>query len=295
MTGKVEHRFIGLGLVAVRIGNHGLGVVGHDECGATAIKAQCLCRGTQPICHSFTWGGKGECVARGTQRRDEDVGSAGVRQGDRGAGVVDEEFFSGAVDLAHGALEGLGETAVVLTELGVAVDGAIWVALAVLLPQQHQGHALALELLAYLRVVGGHEAAGALGRTTHQAVVQCRLVHGLNLRPMQTSGAGKLDVFGDHPFGDAKRGGDVLVGVLEFEFEAQDVFDVTHSDPSGIGHVISSKNWQGYPHRLGQICAAPARRLVDPLGCRDPVFQRRDTPTGRPRKSVTIYRNVRSR
>ena len=54
------------------------------------------------------------------------MGSAGVGKGDLGASVVDEESCSGAVDLAHGALEGLGETAVALTELRVAVDGAIW-------------------------------------------------------------------------------------------------------------------------------------------------------------------------
>ena len=59
---------------------------------------------------------------------------------------------------------------------------------------------------------------------------------------MQTSGAGQLDVFGDHAFGDAKRGGDVLVRVVGLKFETQDVFDSVHSDPSDIGHVGSSKN-----------------------------------------------------
>ena len=57
----------------------------------------------------------------------------------------------------------------------------------------------------------------------------------------QADGAGELDLFGNHTFGDAKRSGDVLVRVVEFEFETQDVFDLTHSDPSGIGHVGSSK------------------------------------------------------
>jgi hypothetical protein len=33
----------------------------------------------------------------------------------------------------------------------------------------------------------------------------------------------------------------VLVRVVLLEFETQDVFDVTHSDPSGIGHVGSSE------------------------------------------------------
>jgi hypothetical protein len=63
----------------------------------------------------------------------------------------------------------------------------------------------------------------------------------LDLGPLQARRAGKFDVFGDHAFGDAKRGCDVLVRVVLLEFETQDVFDVTHSDPSGIGHVGSSE------------------------------------------------------
>lgn len=34
----------------------------------------------------------------------------------------------------------------------------------------------------------------------------------------------------------------VMVGVVEFEVETQDVFDLTHSDPSGVGQVGSSKS-----------------------------------------------------
>ena len=139
------------------------------------------------------------------------MGSETVCQRHRGAGVIDEQFLASAVDLAHGAFEGFGEAAVVLAELGVAVYRAIRVAFSVLLPQQHQGHAFALELLTYLCVVGFHKGTAALGGATHQAGVQCRLVHGLDLRPLQTSGAGEFDVFGDHAFGDAQRGGDVLV------------------------------------------------------------------------------------
>jgi hypothetical protein len=44
---------------------------------------------------------------------------------------------------------------------------------------------------------------------------------------------------------------------VEFEFETQDVFDLTHSDPSGIGHVGSSKrrrlarmDWDKYAQLL---------------------------------------------
>ena len=63
MAGKVQHRVVGTGLVAVGVGNQGLGVVGHDEFDNTAIKAQGLCGGAQPIGGGFTWCGVGEGVA----------------------------------------------------------------------------------------------------------------------------------------------------------------------------------------------------------------------------------------
>lgn len=43
----------------------------------------------------------------------------------------------------------------------------------------------------------------------------------------------------------------MLVRVVEFEFETQDVFDLTHSDPSGIGHVGSSEKNQRRLARMG--------------------------------------------
>jgi hypothetical protein len=73
-------------------------------------------------------------------------------------------------------------------------------------------------------------------------VIQFSLTQRLNLRPVQAPVAGKFDVLGNHPLGDAKRGCDVLVGVVEFKFETQDVFDLTHSDPSDVGQVGSSKS-----------------------------------------------------
>lgn len=65
-------------------------------------------------------------------------------------------------------------------------------------------------LLVQLGAVGDNEVTCALG-CTGQAVVQRRLVHGLDLWPMQVGDAGQFDVFGYYPFGDAKAGGDVLV------------------------------------------------------------------------------------
>jgi len=51
------------------------------------------------------------------------MGATAVKQFYRGPGVVDKQFLTGAVDLAHGALDGFGVAAVVLAELRVAVGG----------------------------------------------------------------------------------------------------------------------------------------------------------------------------
>jgi len=145
------------------------------------------------------------------------------------------------VDLAHGTLEGFGVSAVVLTELRIAVDVRIGVALAVFLPQQHQRHALAAQLLMHLGEVRGDKTAGTHNHT-QQAVMQFGFAHGLDLGPVQALVTGKFDVLGDNAFGEAQRGSNVPLGMVKFEFETQHVFDLTHSDPSDIRQVVSSEN-----------------------------------------------------
>ena len=60
---KVVHRLVGPGLVAIRIGYQGFGVVGHDELGHTAKEAQGLGGGTQPVGHGLARCGASEGVA----------------------------------------------------------------------------------------------------------------------------------------------------------------------------------------------------------------------------------------
>ena len=203
MACKILHRVVGPGFIPVGVGDQGARVVGHDELGHAAIETQCPGAGTQPVEHGLAWGGAGKCVARCAQRGHEDVGAAAVGQAHRGAGEVDKQFLAGAVDLAHGTLEGLGVTAVVLAELRVAVDRLARVLVAMLLPQQHQRHAFAAQFLVHAPVVGRHETAGALGRSD-QPVLQGALIQSLNLQPVQAGGRGQADVLGDNAFGDAQ-------------------------------------------------------------------------------------------
>jgi hypothetical protein len=87
------------------------------------------------------------------QRRHEDVHPRAVRQDHRGAGAVDEQLLAGAVNLAHRAIQALGERLIVLAELRVAVGLSAGVLGLVFLPQRHQRHTLTPQLLVGTAVV----------------------------------------------------------------------------------------------------------------------------------------------
>ena len=63
MARKVLHRLIGPRLIPVGIGNHGLGVVGHDKLGDATKERHCPGRGTQPVGHGFSGRGIRKGVA----------------------------------------------------------------------------------------------------------------------------------------------------------------------------------------------------------------------------------------
>src|SRR6202043_3697468 len=65
--------------------------------------------------------------------------------------VVDEQLLAGAMHLAHRHVDPLAPLPVQLTEAAVAIAQRL--ALPVLLPEQLQRHALALELLVHLRPI----------------------------------------------------------------------------------------------------------------------------------------------
>lgn len=262
VPGKVQHGLVGAGFVAVGVGNQGPGVVGHDELGHATEEAQGQGRGTQPFGHGLARCGAGIGVARGSQGGDEDMGATAVNQLQRGPGVVDEQLLPGAVDLAHGALEALGIAPVVLAELGVAMGGLAGVLGAVLLPQQHQRHALAAQLLVDAAVVGLHKAAGSLG-CAQQAVMQGGVIKGLDLWPIQAGGTGQGEVLGDDAFGNIQGSAGLLVGEPGFKFETQNVPYLAHIDPSGIGHAHSSKAAEASPFGLGKY--AQHHTLQNPI------------------------------
>jgi len=110
-----------------------------------------------PFVQALVRRGTGEDVARRGHCRDEDLDACAVAQGHRRAGEVDEQLLPGTPMLAHRSLERASERLVVLAEMGVSRGAALRVRGHVLLPQQHQRHALAIELAVEAAPVGNHD------------------------------------------------------------------------------------------------------------------------------------------
>ena len=162
---------VGLGIVAVGPLDQRAGLVRHDEPGCAADEFERQHLGADPVLGGLARGGAGEGVVRCAERGHEDLGLgdlAGDRvdDGHRAAGVVDEQLLAGDMDLAHRALLALGELAVLDAKTGVLVGQRV--VARVLLPQQHQCDAGALELLVDQSEIGGELVAGPRHRRAIQ-------------------------------------------------------------------------------------------------------------------------------
>ena len=97
-------------------------------------------------------------------------------------------------------------------------------------PQLLQGHALALELLVDLEVVGLDEPVRLrLGR--EQQRLQRRFIRVLGKRPAQPLGLGQAEVLADHALGQLAGPGDLLVAEIGLVLEAQYFDDFLHWNP----------------------------------------------------------------
>ena len=124
------------------------------------------------------------------------MGTAAIGEADGRAGIVDEQFLAGAMNLAHGPLELPGELPVILAELRVAVGVPVRVVGAVLFPQQHQRHALAPQFLMQPAVIRLHMIARAFA-ADQQAPLQHGFVSVVHCRPIQTCGSCQPNILGD--------------------------------------------------------------------------------------------------
>ncbi len=77
---EAQHSLVGAGLMAVGVGNQGLGVVGHDELGYATEEAQGLGGGAEPIGTGLARCGAGIGVALSAQGRYKDVGATAANE-----------------------------------------------------------------------------------------------------------------------------------------------------------------------------------------------------------------------
>ena len=204
MAGKVLNAVGCPGFVAIGTGNDRPGIVGHDQGGDTTHVVQCSHHAIDPV--SSLLAGRGLCVGvmGGAQRRDEQVCPAAVPQCQRRSGKVHEQLLAGDMDLAHRALERPDVLPVAFAELTVLQRTLAHVFGLVLLPQQHQGHALAAEFPVHQGKVRQH-AGAAFVLSGKQAGMQLCVAHRFDERPvLQSLRTGQGHVLGYDALGNAK-------------------------------------------------------------------------------------------
>lgn len=179
LIGAVQLRLPVAGLV-----DAGFPLVGHDDLRGALEVLEHARVGADPVRQAACPGGLGIGVVTGAQHGDEDVGGArlaggGVDDGDLVAGVIDEDFFAGAVVLAQDHVEVPRPGAVLLAEPAVA--WAVGVLLDELLPEQLQGDVLVgLQFLVDFREVRlGFGRLRAAGRRREQTLRELRFVERL--------------------------------------------------------------------------------------------------------------------
>ena len=224
MAGQILHRLVGTWLVPVWRSDHAASVVRHDQLWHTPVKVQRAHHALDPIVQALRWRGAGEDATGGGHGRDKDLGTRAIAQGHRGSGEIDEQLLAGTPVLAHGALEGLGEVLVVAAELGVAPGASMGMGLHILLPQQHERDALAIELAVDASPVGGDVGLSGVG-LGQQGRGQSLLAPVLDCLPVKASGMGQANILGHSPFGDVEGGSDLLVREVGLPLQADNVFD----------------------------------------------------------------------
>jgi hypothetical protein len=191
---------------------------------ATPVEVQRAHHALDPVIQALRGRGASKDATGGGHGRDKDLGARAIVYGHRGAREVDEQLLAGTSVLAHRAFEGLGEVLVVTAELGVAPGTTMGMGLHVLLPQQHERDALAVEFTVDAAPVGGDVGLRGV-RLGQQGGGQSLLAPALHHLPVQACGMAQANILGHGPFGDVEGGGDLLVRELGLPLQADNVFD----------------------------------------------------------------------
>lgn len=205
-------------------------------------------------------------VGGGTEAGHEQLGLEGhcvalaVVDGDCGPGKVDEHLLPGPVVLAHDDIHGLAPGDVAVAELAVAE--ALGMLLAILEPQQLQGHALALELFVDRSPVRQRAADSRRRRRREQRRLEGGVVHVVGHRPTDAGRLGPPQVLTDRGDRDAGRGAHLATGPALAVDQPQDVSDLAHGR-AGSGHRVSLRR-TGVCPKEGDRPASPHASATQP-------------------------------
>ena len=232
---------VGFGVVAAGGLDQRAGLIGHDQPDHTTEELQRLHLRVDPVGGGLSRRGTGIGVVRRAQRGHEDLGlcdlaGEGVDDGHRAAGIVHEQLLAGDVDLAHRALLATSKLAVLDAEARVLVSQRV--ARGVLLPQQHQGDAGALEFLMHHPEVRSALVAGAGQRRAVQPRLQVFVAEGLDQVPVNAGHPGQRDVFARHALGYLQHAADLVVAQPGLHVQAQCLSDLSHRDSVGWHQLV---------------------------------------------------------
>jgi hypothetical protein len=132
------------------------------------------------------------------------LASRGIKHRDRVAGPIDEQLLARHMRLPHGRRDSPPPLPVEIAEPAVAV--ALSVLRPILLPEQHQRNAAALEVLVHLRTVGQLPRRTVVEASRRkQSPLQLSIVHPIRKRPPQTDYPTAAQVLADRRLADTDR------------------------------------------------------------------------------------------
>jgi hypothetical protein len=238
-SAAVMHRHLGIGsvdlrLVAARLDDGDLGVVGNDETRHAANGGKGARVGADPIAQRLRPSRLDVGEARSAHHRDEDLRLAHLagqpvdnhRHGV--AGVIDEQLVAAHVGLAHRDRELAFPDSIQLAEPRVAVAPGI--ARNVLVPENRQGDVLALELAMDARPVGFDLPALALPRPGlgKQPHLKRSIGHLVGQRPAQSGSLEAPDCRADRRRGHSDPTGDLTARYATNELQPKHFAHVAH-------------------------------------------------------------------
>ena len=185
----------------------------------------------QPVRQRLGHGRLSVCIGTGPHHRHEDLNRlhfSCLRIGERHglAAIVDEEFLTGDVVLAHTAIDAAQEVAVKLAVLRVLIPPRS-VGL-VLVPQKSQGRALSLHLFLHKGSVWQKPYGIGAGDGRVKALLQRGVIQPIGQRPGQVDSGGPLQTFSNGASGNGAACCNRSIAQLRRPLESQDFSNFAH-------------------------------------------------------------------